>query len=101
MSVWAAALLAGVGCFTLRFGVVTLVDRRPLPLWVERATAFVVPGSLAGLCAVLLLVPIASGGAGLAVVLAGITTAAVARRRSSAIALLCGMSVVWIGGLAG
>ena len=101
MSIWIAVVLAGLGCFTLRFGVVTLVDRRPLPAWLHRSTDFVVPGSLAGLCALLLVTPIASGGAGLTVVVAAATTTAVARRRSSAVALTCGMAVIWIAGLAG
>ena len=101
MSVWIAVLLAGAGCFALRFGVVTLVGRRPLPEWFEPATAFVIPGSLAGLCAVLLIAPITSGGAGSTVVVAAATTAAVARRRSSAVALACGMSVIWLAGLVG
>lgn len=101
MSVWIAVLLAGAGCFALRFGIVTLVDRRPLPVWFEPATAFVIPGSLAGLCAVLLIAPITSGGAGSTVMVATATTAVVARRRSSAVALACGMGVIWVAGLAG
>jgi branched-subunit amino acid transport protein len=91
-----AAVLAGVGCFALRFGVVTLIDRRPLPTWIGGATEFIVPGSLAGLCAILLVVPVASGGAGGAVVVAAIVTAAVARRHSSVAGLACGMAVIWI-----
>ena len=75
-------LLAGAGCFALRFGIVTLVDRRPLPTWFEPATAFVIPGSLAGLCTVLLIAPITSGGTGPALGVAAATTAVVARRRS-------------------
>ena len=98
MSAWVAAVLAGVGCFALRFGVVTLVDRRPLPGWFERASVFVVPGALAGLCAILHAVPIVSGGTGPAVVVAAITTAAVAHRRNSALAMTCGMAVIWIAG---
>ena len=101
MSAWIAVALAGLGCFTMRFGVVTLVDRRPLPAWVERATVFVVPASLAGLCALVLVVPIASGDTGVAVVIAAFTTAVVAARRSSATALLTGMTVIWIAGIAG
>ena len=101
MSVWISVLLAGAGCFALRFGIVTLVDRRPLPAWFEPATAFVIPGSLAGLCAVMLIAPITSDGAGPAVAIAAATTAAVACRRSSAAALACGMVVIWAAGLAG
>jgi branched-subunit amino acid transport protein len=101
VSVWTAVLLAGAGCFALRFGIVTLVDRRPLPAWFEAATVFVIPGSLAGLCAVVLIAPITSGGAGPTVVVAAGTTVVVARRRSSAVALACGMAVIWIAGLAG
>lgn len=101
MSVWIAVLLAGAGCLALRVGIVTLVDRRPLPAWFEPATAFVIPGSLAGLCAVVLIAPITSGGAGSPVVVAAATTALVARRRSSAVALACGMAVIWVAGLAG
>lgn len=101
MTVWIAVLLGGAGCFALRFGIATLVDRRPLPGWFEPATAFVIPGSLAGLCAVLLLAPITSGGGGPTVVAAAATTALVARRRSSSVALVCGMTVIWAAGLAG
>ena len=101
MNMWAAAVLAGIGCFAMRFGVVALVERRPLPGWFARTSEFVVPGSLAGMCAVLLVVPITSGGAGATVVVAGLTTAGVARRQSSAIALLCGMAVIWTAGLLG
>ena len=101
MSVWIAVLLAGAGCLALRFGIVTLVDRRPLPPWFEPATAFVIPGSLAGLCAVVLIAPMMSGGAGAPVAVAAATTALVARRRSSVFALVCGMAVIWVAGFAG
>lgn len=99
MNVWIAVLLAGAGCFALRFGIVTLVERRSLPAWFEPATAFVVPGSLAGMCAIVLIAPITSGGASPTVAVAAVTTALVARRRSSAVALACGMSVIWLAGL--
>lgn len=101
MDIWIAVVLAGAGCFTLRFGVVTLVDRRPLPAWFERAGDYVVPGSLAGLCALLLVTPVASGDGGLTLMVAAMTTAAVSRSRSSAVALTCGMMVIWVAGFAG
>ncbi len=58
------------------------------------------PGSLAGLCAVVLIAPITSGGADHAVVAAAATTAVVARRLSSSVALACDMAVIWLAGLA-
>ena len=101
MNAWIAVVLAGLGCFSMRFGVVAFVERRPLPGWFDRATVFVVPASLAGLCALALVVPMVAGGTGTAFALATLTTAVVASRRSSAIALLSGMLVIWVAAAAG
>ena len=94
MSGWIALLFAGLGCFGLRFGVVAVIDRWTLPTWLDRAAGFVMPASFAALCAVSLL---AQGGNGpdLALPVAGVATALVGGRRSPALAVACGMAVIW------
>jgi branched-subunit amino acid transport protein len=97
MTAWLAVLLAGLGSFGLRFGVVSIIDRYTLPSWFEQVSALVMPAAFAGLTAVALATPVTSALPTALPVLAGAAvTVAVARVRSAAWAVGAGMSALWI-----
>lgn len=97
MTAWVAVVLAGIGSFALRVGVVSVIDRCTLPPWFERMSALVMPAAFAALTAVALAPPVASGApTALPVVAAAIATAAVARVRSAAWAVAAGMTALWL-----
>jgi branched-subunit amino acid transport protein len=97
MTAWLAVVLAGLGSFGLRFGVVSIIDRFTLPAWFERVSALVMPAAFAGLTAVALAAPFTSVvSTALPVIGAAAVTIAVARVRSAAWAVGAGMSALWL-----
>jgi branched-subunit amino acid transport protein len=100
MTAWTAVVLAGLGSFGLRFGVVAVIDRFALPTWFERVSALVMPAAFAGLTAVALATPVTSAWpTAVPVLAAAATTVAVARIRSAAWAVAAGMSTLWLAQL--
>lgn len=97
MTAWLAVVLAGLGSFGLRFGVVSVIDRFELPAWFERVSGLVMPAAFAGLTAVALAPPFTSAvPTALPVVAAATATVAVARVRSAAWAVAAGMAALWL-----
>lgn len=100
MTAWLSVVLAGLGSFGLRFGVVSIIDRFTLPAWFERLSALVMPAAFAGLTAVALATPFTSAmPTALPVLAAAVTTVTVARVRSPAWAVGAGMSTLWLAEL--
>lgn len=100
MTAWLAVVLAGLGSFGLRYGVVAIIDRFTLPAWFERMSALVMPAAFAALTAVALATPFTSAlPTALPVLAAAATTVAVARVRSPAWAVGAGMSALWLAEL--
>ena len=97
MTAWVAVVLAGLGSFGLRFGVVSIIDRFSLPPTFERLSALVMPAAFAGLTAVALAAPFTGSlTTALPVLTAAAATIAVARLRSPAWAVAAGMSALWL-----
>jgi len=94
MNAWIALVLAGVGCFALRFAAIGAADRWSMPGWLDRASGFVMPASFAALCSGALLGP-GSDGAGVGLLVATAVTAGVAMRRSPSHAVASGMVAIW------
>lgn len=95
MSGWIAVVVAGLGCFLLRFAMIAVTDRYQLPAVLQRCTEYVMPASFAALAAVALS-GAGAGGPEPALLVAAAATAAVALRRGPSSAVLCGMFVVWV-----
>jgi branched-subunit amino acid transport protein len=88
-------LAAGAGSYAFRVGAVVVIDRFSLPSWFDRMSAFIMPAVFAALAVGSLAAPVDEGMATATPVLAGgFTTAAIARRRSAATAMVAGMSVL-------
>ena len=97
MTAWVAVVLAGLGSFGLRFGVVSIIDRFTLPARIERLSALVMPAAFAGLTAAALSTPLTGAlPTALLVLAAACVTIAVARLRSAAWAVGAGMSALWL-----
>lgn len=95
MTVWLTIVAAGMGCYLLRISLVALLGgRQPSPTAV-RTAGYVMPAAFASLAAVAVLEATRSdGGTDPAPLLAGLVTAAVARRTSSSTtALVAGVAV--------
>lgn len=100
MNAWLAVVVAGLGSFALRFGIVSIIDRYSLTTWFERVSALVMPAAFAALTAVALARPFTSGvPTALPVLAAAALTTAVARARSAAWAVAAGMSALWLAEL--
>lgn len=100
MTAWLAVVLAGLGSFGLRFGIVSIIDRYTLPPSFERLSALVMPAAFAGLTAVALATPVSSTlPTALPVLTAAAITIAVARVRSPSWAVAAGMSALWLAEL--
>ena len=97
MTAWVAVMLAGLGSFGLRFGVVSIIDRFTLPSTFERLSALVMPAAFAGLTAVALAAPLTGSlPTALPILAAASATVVVARLRSPAWAVAAGMSALWL-----
>lgn len=102
MKAWAAVLAAGLGSYAFRIWMVLIIDRVVIPRWFERVSTYVMPAVFAGLVAGSLAEPLAADAAVAVPVLAGAaTTAVVARRRSAALAVAAGMSMLWASTILG
>ena len=98
MSAWVAVLLAGAGSYALRICAVVALARFTPPPWVGRASMYVMPAAFAALAASALAQPMAAGAwKGLPLLLAALATIAVARRSSASRAVLAGMAVLAAG----
>ena len=96
MNAWIAVLIAGIGSYASRVGMIVVIDRFTLPTWFERVSSYVMPAVFAGLAAASLAAPLADGTRAAMPVLAGAAaTVVVARVRSAAVAVLAGMTVLW------
>jgi branched-subunit amino acid transport protein len=101
VSTWAAVLLAGLGSYCFRFGVVAMIDRWNVPAWHERSSRYVMPASFAGLAAGALLARHGGTGPDPTLLVAAVATAVVTRRWSPSVGVGAGMVVIWVAQLAG
>lgn len=99
MSAWLVIVVAGIGTFALRVGMVMAADRIRIPKWLDRASAFVAPAAMAALAATAIAGAATSNGpsAGITPIVAAAAAAfAVARTRKPQIAMLVGMPTLWL-----
>jgi len=98
MNPWVVIALAGAGSFALRISMLVLAARRGVPAVVERAAAFAVPVSFAGLAAGALANQVAQVGIGALPALLGVAAGIAAVRRTGAArsAILVGMPTIWV-----
>lgn len=97
MSAWLAVVLAGAGSYAFRLGAVVVINRYALPAWFDRVSALIMPAVFSALAIGALAESAGEGTTAAAPVLAGaVVTAAVARKRSAATAVLVGMSVLCV-----
>jgi branched-subunit amino acid transport protein len=96
MNAWVAVLAAGIGSYLFRFGMVAVIDRRTLPAWFERVSAYIMPAAFAGLAAAALHEAVGRRvTTSVPVLLAAVATAGVASRRPAHLAVAVGMSTLW------
>ena len=98
MNPWVVIALAGAGSFALRISMLVLAARTGVPAVVERAAAFAVPVSFAGLAAGALANQVAQVGIGALPALLGVAAGIAAVRRTGAArsAILVGMPTIWV-----
>ena len=98
MSPWVVIALAGAGTFLLRISMLVLAARTGVPTVVERAAAYAVPVSFAGLAAGALATQAEHVGFGVlpAFVAVVVGVAAVRRTGSARSAILVGMPTIWV-----
>ena len=98
MNVWVVIVLAGMGSFLLRISMLVLAARTGVPPVLERAAAFAVPVSFAGLAAGALATQAAHTGVGAlpALIAVAVGVAAVRRTGAARSAILVGMPTIWV-----
>ena len=98
MNPFVVVALAGAGTYLLRISMLVVAARTGVPAVVERAAAFAVPVSFAGLAAGALATQTARAGIGALPALAGVAVGLVAVRRTGAArsAILVGMPTIWV-----
>ena len=98
MNPFLVVAIAGAGTFLLRISMLVLAARTGVPAVVERAAAFAVPVSFAGLAAGALATQVAHVGIGALPALVGVAVGVAAVRRTGAArsAILVGMPTIWV-----